>query len=361
MKMVLLTLFLFVVSTSNAFGDYNTKTYKATHAKGLKRTMQSQKLLNDAGSYVSFLSSTQLLPGQVDLSPKVSLPQNQGQCGSCWDFSLTKALRSSLMIAGEDPGVLAFNFLLNNCGSGTPQYGCNGGDFDAASNFLNGGGPWLESQDPYTQMSGRCKNLPPKGTAITYQMLGDSNNGPTFKDLAYAIGSLNQVLAIDVAAASGDWENYSGGIYDGCRGRASAIDHMINLVGYSCETSVDKDGKCAFDNSGNPVNGDGYLLVMNNWGEQWGTQAGNGHGGYMKTRFKVSGENCNAIATDALMFTVKQLPPPPPPPPEPTPVPTPTPPPAPPAPAEAGFPLWAVIAIGLGFVGSIALLIVVKK
>jgi C1A family cysteine protease len=296
MKRVLL---LVMAISAFAFGkSYTINLKKIVHAKGLKRTTDSKKSLTE-GEYISFLSSKQSLPGNMDLSPLVSLPENQGSCGDCWDFSLTKALRSSLMIAGKDPGVLSFNYLKNNCGPGTGEMGCFGGDFPAADNFLNSAGPWLESQDGER----RCVNSV-AGTAITYQMLGDATNGPTFKDLSYAVGFLNQALSIDVAASAGDWENYASGIYDGCAGGSGNIDHMINLVGYSCETSVDKDGHCLFDATGNPVNGDGYLLVMNNWGEDWGIQAANGHGGYMKTRFKVNGQNCNAVATDALMFTV---------------------------------------------------------
>lgn len=153
------------------------------------------------------------------------------------------------------------------------------------------------------------------GTAVSYAMLGEGKNGPTFKDLAYAMGVGRHVLAVDVAADSGDWEDYSGGIYNLCAGAAQDIDHMVNLVGYDCETSLDAAGACAFDDEGKPINGDGYLLVMNNWGESWGTEAAVGHKGYMKTRmYGLNGQNCNAIAVDALMFLVdasKPIEPPP--------------------------------------------------
>lgn len=342
MKLTILALCLGIVIADPVWAankKHHKKTYSIKHhkkhAKGLRRHDKSKKFLKGTQK-ISFLNSLNPIPGNADISAKVSLPENQGQCGSCWDFSLTKALRSALMVTGRDPGQLEFNYLLNNCGAGPRMYGCNGGDFDAAQSFENNAGPGLNANNPYTQRaSNRCSNQPVAATAISYAMLG-GNNGPAFKDLANAVGNMNQMLSIDVSAGSGDWENYDGGIYNGCSGGANQIDHMIDMVGYDCETSKDAQGNCVFDASGNPVNGDGYIIVENNWGENWGTQAANGHGGYMKTRFMVDGEKCNAVATNALMFSVAQPAPPVPPTPPVPPVP-PTPP-VPPAPVvKHGF------------------------
>lgn len=282
---------------------YQVKHYHQKHAKGMKRHHEEMRAMYRT----SFKQMSHLLiPKAIDLSPQVSLPQDQGTCGCCWDFSLTKALRSEYMLAKHDPGVLEFNFLLNNCGKGPQMEGCNGGDFTAAASFLNNEGPGLNSADPFTARQGTCKGLPVKGTAATYTMLGDGDSGPTFQELAYAVGIERHMVSIDVAAGIGDWENYSGGIYNDCQGGVNDIDHMIDLVGYDCETSTDSDGHCIFDLNGHPIHHDGYLLIENNWGESWGVKAANGHRGYMKTRMYGSdGSNCNAVATDALIFTIK--------------------------------------------------------
>lgn len=311
---------------------FTTKSYDGPHATGLKRTADSLSFIQSSAQKRFELDPTAEsdieIPDMVDLSPLVSPPENQGGCGSCWDFSLVKALRSALMLAGKDPGVLSFNYLLNNCGPGPSMWGCNGGDFDAGKSFLNGAGPWLESQDPYTQREGRCKTgLNVAGTALEMVFLGSGNRPATFQEIAAAHAD-NRMLAIDVAVA-GSWGSYSGGIYNG---NGSGINHMINGVGHNCETSVkvgsDGKKKCVFNAQGQPINGDGYLIVMNNWGTSWGER------GYMRTRW-----GRNQIATTAAYFQVKKEPPPPIPPVPPVPVPGPS-----------NMPVWVWIL--LGAVGS---------
>jgi C1A family cysteine protease len=194
------------------------------------------------------------------------------------------------MLVGKDPGTLAFNYLLNNCGP-VRESGCNGGDFDAGRNFLNQLGPWLEAQDPYSEQEGNCKDLPPVATAVSFVQVGRGNKHPTFQELAAAV-SQNHMLTIDVAVC-GAWSSYSKGIFNRNQCGTGSINHMINLNGYDCETSVDANGNCVFDSNGKPMNGDGYLKVMNNWGTNWGES------GYMRTRYGI-----DAVATTAMYFTV---------------------------------------------------------
>lgn len=292
---VLLTLLCAACIFANAeeLPTYTTKEYREPHATGAVKTEATIKFLKSLPK-VSASRSDAAIPGKFDLRPLgVSPQENQGQCGSCWDFSLTKALRSALMLAGKNPGVLAFNFLLNNCGKGPRMDGCGGGMFEAGQSFLNGDGPWLESQDPYTQSEGRCKTgLQVAGTALEMVQIGNEN--PSFKELASAVSSIH-FLSIDVAVA-GSWGSYSGGIYNG---NGSGINHMIDMVGYDCETSVDSAGNCTFNSQGEPTNGDGFLIVQNNWGS-WG------EAGYMRTR-----AHRNEIATTAVYFRVKEAPKPP--------------------------------------------------
>lgn len=329
MKKYLLALAALVAFSGNVeAASYTTKQYDEPHALGLKRHPLKLKELKRRAKKHQAVYGVDLIPGKVDLSPIASPPENQGGCGSCWAFGITKALRSEYMIAGIDPGTLAFNYLLNNCGPGPRQGGCNGGDFDAGESFLNGAGPWLENLDPYTQREGRCKALPPSGTAISYHVVGNGTSRPSFADLALA-HSKKHVLVVDVAVC-GQWGNYAGGIFDKNQCGANSINHIINTVGHNCETSVDAAGNCVFNSAGQPINGDGYLIAMNNWGTGWGEK------GYMRTRWGI-----DAIADTAMYFEIKQPTPPPVPPVPPTP-----PTPVPPVPGSS-IPVWVWIVISV--------------
>lgn len=288
--------------TTHKNKTFHTKAYKEKHALGLKRTPNS-KLYIEKKKLVKKLPIEGPIPKNADLSSLVSPPENQAQCGSCWAFALTKSLRSALMIAGTDPGRLAFNYLIANCGPGPAWFGCGGGDFSAGQSFLGGAGPWLESQDPYAYASGRsggyhCKtNLPISATALEFTTVG-SGGTPSFKELAAALNA-KHMLTVDVAVG-GSWASYDGGIYNA--DSTHSINHMINMVGYDCETSVDDKGNCTFNAKGEPSKGDGFLKVMNNWGTAWGEN------GYMRTR-----AHMNAVADTAMYFEVIQPPPPTPP------------------------------------------------
>jgi C1A family cysteine protease len=293
------------LSLASAFADtsfektYLTRDYGVTHAKGLVRSAKSNLFLASA-KRESFLTATASVPKAYSLRGKAGPVEDQGQCGSCWDFSLTTALRGTLITKGKDPGRLSFNYLLNCAKPGT--YNCEqGGDFDAAQAFIHPkGAPAYGSDGSYNGVDGKCENKKVVASTISYKMLGTEGSTTAhaaFKDIAYVVGVLHQPVSIDIAADD-TFENYSGGIYNGCSDESSAdINHMVVIEGYSCETSVDKSGNCVFDKTGNLPKGVGTWLVRNSWNTTWGDD------GYitMKATDK-KGLPCNAVATDALYF-----------------------------------------------------------
>jgi hypothetical protein len=282
-----------------------SSVHNKTYYKGLKRDHARLAEMKEHALKFSLPRGPVEIPAKVDLSPRVSLCENQGSCGSCWAYSLTKALRSAWMLKGKDPGVLAFAYLVHNCGP-VHEYGCGGGDFDAAKDFVDPLGPWLESQDPDNHSSsGRCLGVAPAATALEPVYLSDN---ASFQETATALWQ-DHMLAIDVAADN-SWSNYPSGSDSNHvwrRNTSSSIDHMINRVGYDCQTSVKvgADGKqvCAFGADGNTVNHDGYFIDMNNWGEDWGVAAGNGHGGYILEAWRA-----NNSGETQMYFQVKDLP-----------------------------------------------------
>jgi hypothetical protein len=313
------------LSKEKAVNTFSTRSYATRFKLGLSRDKKKIKLFKETLPHKLILPmhAAVIIPGKLDLTPKVSPPEDQGQCGACWDFSITKALRSAWMLVGKDPGRLAFNYLLNNCGGVVDESGCGGGDFPAAQNDLTPLGPWLEAQDPYTGGQGNCmQGLSVAATAASWVLVGDGGAPPTFQELSYAI-SQNHMLSVDVAVC-GAWESYASGIFNQNDCGPDSINHMINMVGYDCETSLDKSGHCVFDANGQPVNGDGFLIAMNNWGTSWG------EAGYMRSRWHI-----DALADTAMFFTVAATPPTPPVPPTP---PIPPVPPVPPTPVHV--PMW---------------------
>jgi C1A family cysteine protease len=241
-------------------------------------------------AHTSFLNKIDLIPNSYSLQPTASPVENQGNCGSCYDFSLIETLRDSFP---NDPGRLSFMYLLN-CAK--DMSGCNGGSFEAATHLVKPSGPPSWSFQPYTGVQSTCKKGPVAASSVAYHMLG-GNHGPSVKDIAYVIGVLHRPVSTEVAADD-NFEAYPGGTYSDCT--SQQIDHMVVIEGYDCQ------GPCNFDANGNLPPGKGTYLVRNSWGSDWGL------GGYIRMLITdTDGTRCNAIATEALYFDVSASAPPP--------------------------------------------------
>lgn len=271
------------------------KNYMKDLKKGLKRDHKKHADFKDQAH--KHLTALSVLPGSTKFRGTMAPPMNQNSCGGCWAFSTTNTLYSQLLLAGYKNNPLAINYLINNCGGVANEDGCNGGDFDAGLNMLNGKGPWLESQDPFTGCDGgQCKpGLPVAGTALRWVVVGDGKSRPTAQQLCEAIWNdgKGRCLSVDVAADD-TWSNYSSGIYD--KNTSQEIDHMVRIVDYDAQTSVDAKGNAVFNPDGSFKNGDGFFYVRNNWDTDWGEN------GDMRSRY-----GANNLAETAMFFEVAPI------------------------------------------------------
>lgn len=283
---------------------YGTVSYPVRHATGYVPSASGKSFLKTAPR-VSFRLNTTPVPGKASLRGQAGPVEDQGQCGSCWDFSLTEVLRGTLKTHGKDPGQLSFNYLLN---CATAMQGCDGGDFGAAALFISPlGAPAYGSDGDYVAQNGKCKKEPVVASALSYKLLGDDFGAfpgaatPSFHDIAYVVGVLHQPVSVDVAVTD-SWEAYSYGNFNGCDEKdPKNINHMVVIEGYDCGESVDSNGHCAFDAQGNLPAGSGQWLVKNSWGSGWGDS------GYIHTAATDSkGNKCNLIGYDALFYEVAQ-------------------------------------------------------
>ena len=253
---------------------------KVNYAKGFIR-----KDLPSA-MWKSFKDVKMAIPDKLDLRPGLSQIENQGSCGSCWSFSLTSTHRDGFALAGKDPGRLSQEWLVDNS---TYAAGCNGGYFDSASDFVTPGGQPLYSACPYKNGNGKCaKDLPFAAHITGWFMLGEKGTGPTVKDIEVYMAKAGKPISIGVAAGTGRWQSYSGGVYNACK--AGELDHMINIVGW------DNEG-AQFDAEGNLPPGKGVWILRNSWGKSWG------EAGYMRTKMSdAAGKRCNNVAEEAAAF-----------------------------------------------------------
>ena len=269
-----------------AFQSYSVSDEKRTHPKGFRHHDGRKRDYRKRGD--SSFHVTQAVPDTLDLRPKLTQIEDQGQCGGCWAFSLTATNRDGHAIDGNDPGRLSQEWLIEHAKEAN---GCNGGDFDAADNLISPKGEPAWSACPYQTGSGRCsaRLKPAAGSGISaWHMIGDQNSGPSALDIETEMAQSGKPVSIAIAAGAGDWEKYKGGVYDGCT--MAQPDHMINIVGWDNEGAT-------FDANGNLPPGKGVWILRNSWGTSWGES------GYMRTKMTdSSGQRCNNVAIEAASF-----------------------------------------------------------
>jgi C1A family cysteine protease len=215
-------------------------------------------------------------PSSFDWRKKggITAIKDQGQCGSCWAFSCTESIESVYMIKGgkanQEP--LAPQQIVD-CDRG--DAGCNGGDLPTCYAYVKSAGGLEKNSDyPYHARDGTCsakKNMeqdPIKGFQYVIPQGSKSE-----ANMASFLAS-NSPMSIIVDASS--WSSYSGGVLT-ANECGHDLDHAVQAVGY------------------NGLDSNGYWIVRNSWGADWGEQ------GFIRLQF---GEDTCGLTSEVTVPTI---------------------------------------------------------
>lgn len=191
------------------------------------------------------------VPDSFDWRDKnvVNAIRDQGKCGSCWSFSAIATSESAYAISTGNLLTFSEQNLIDcttNC------YGCNGGEPNAAINYVikHQNGQFNSCNTyPYTGEDGKCSFDPKKSIGkITSYISVEQYNENDLKEKVAQYG----VASCCIAAGNIPFMSYQSGILDNHECFASFLDHAVACVGYGTENGID------------------YWIVRNSWGTNWG-------------------------------------------------------------------------------------------
>jgi len=185
--------------------------------------------------------------------------KDQGDCGSCWAYSVTEGVESGLFMASKKIVELSPQQIIDCDGVDS---GCDGGDVDTGTEYVDkAGGLALVKTYPETSADsgydGSCQKSVKKIVKVTdYEWAipdctSSSCAGQKESDLMAGLNSFGP-LSICLSAS---WGSYSKGILNkSCSHAYDDADHCVQLVGY--------------DSTGSQP----YWKVRNSWGSDWGEE-----------------------------------------------------------------------------------------
>jgi C1A family cysteine protease len=241
----------------NDFADQGVVEFKSARL-GLAPPRERSPMWGNLPSLGMDLYSGADLPASVDWTTKgaVTPMKNQRHCGSCWSFATTGALEGAWQIRTGKLVSLSEQQLVD-CSTENGNSGCQGGDMDAAFDYLKKHGLCAESSYSYAASAGKCQASNctasiPQGAVTGYFDVPVDDTEALMEAVA------KQPVAVAIEADQEVFKLYSSGILTEACG--SSIDHGVLLVGYGSE------------------NGTEYWKVKNSWGPSWG------EGGYVRIK-----------------------------------------------------------------------------
>jgi cathepsin F len=231
------------------FSDLTPEEFKANH---LMRNfdyshMEEAQIWDQKNTILAGKSS---LPSEYDWKTKgkVTPVKNQGQCGSCWDFSATETVESVWAIAGHSLPVLSEQQTVD-CDTNGQDQGCDGGfPYGAYQYMIQAGGVESESAYPYTAEDGSCHFNAKKVVAKidNWMYVTKSQNEKAMQSFLFT----HSPLSVCVDAET--WQDYNGGVITPDSGCGDSIDHCVQATGWSNQNNTN------------------VWNVRNSWGTDWG-------------------------------------------------------------------------------------------
>jgi len=182
----------------------------------------------------------------------VTAVKDQGQCGSCWAFSVTENIESMWILAGKaNNSINLAPQQIVDCD--TSDDGCEGGDPPTAYEYvISAGGMEPNADYPYTAEDGNCNFQKQDVVAkiSNWQYATELYSEEEIQANLLSWGPLS--ICVDAEA----WQDYEGGVmtWEECAW-INLLDHCVDLVGYNAT------------DSSNP-----YWIVRNSWNTNWGVE-----------------------------------------------------------------------------------------
>ena len=213
---------------------------------------------------------------RFNFSDVVTPPRDQVACGSCWAFGTAGVLESAFALKTGKLVPVSTNQIMD-CTWDNNNYGCQGGEVDAALNSMrkNHIAVATEEEYPYLGVSGYCME-PKKPLGYVEDCFKVEKSTNAVKEALYKHGPL--AIAINVIESM---SFYTGGVIDdaACTGTTNDLIHAVLLTGWRII-----DGKPAWE-------------VKNSWSTYWGYE------GYIYIQLEDQEKNCG-VTTDAVGVVV---------------------------------------------------------
>ncbi|KAG9400734.1 hypothetical protein AC1031_010173 [Aphanomyces cochlioides] len=198
------------------------------------------------------------------LSGCVNPVQNQGNCGSCWEFASVAAVESAICVTGGGLPKFAEQDLVS-CGGSQVVGDCSGGWMDYAVNYVVNNGVCRLQDYPYTN-GGKAATLGCQRSCSRQSVQSRLSNVQVVHGESSIVNALQN-------------QPYGGGVLSHCQGQETTVgDHAILAVA-----------------TGND-NGVPFIKYKNQWGVNWGEQ------GYVRLQ---RGVNTCLSSSDGIYPSVK--------------------------------------------------------